>query len=215
MSRTEVVRDIAASGVVAVIRLQQADHVRAVIDALMEGGVRALELTLTVPGAVRLIEQIAPTLPKEFLLGAGTVLDAETARHVILAGARFVVGPVFRREVIAMAHRYDVAVMPGCFTPTEILDAWEAGADVVKVFPATALGPGFFKDVRGPLPQVKLMPTGGVSKDNAGEWITAGAVAIGVGTALVDAAAVTERRFDAITANAVHFIDAVSAARGK
>lgn len=215
MSRHEIVNDIAASGVVAVIRLQQADHVRAVIDALMEGGVRALELTLTVPGAVRLIEQIAPTLPKEFLLGAGTVLDAETARHVILAGAKFVVGPVFRRDVIAMAHRYDVAVMPGCFTPTEILDAWEGGADVIKVFPATALGPGFFKDVRGPLPQVKMMPTGGVSKENAGDWIKAGAVAIGVGTALVDAAAVKERRFDAITKNAVHFITAVSAARGK
>ena len=215
MSRHEIVNDIAASGVVAVIRLQQADHVRAVIDALMEGGVRALELTLTVPGAVRLIEQIAPTLPKEFLLGAGTVLDAETARHVILAGAKFVVGPVFRRDVITMAHRYDVAVMPGCFTPTEILDAWEAGADVIKVFPATALGPGFFKDVRGPLPQVKMMPTGGVSKENAGDWIKAGAVAIGVGTALVDAAAVKERRFDAITKNAVHFITAVSAVRGK
>lgn len=215
MSRHEIVNDIAASGVVAVIRLQQADHVRAVIDALMEGGVRALELTLTVPGAVRLIEQIAPTLPKEFLLGAGTVLDAETARHVILAGAKFVVGPVFRRDVITMAHRYDVAVMPGCFTPTEILDAWEGGADVIKVFPATALGPGFFKDVRGPLPQVRMMPTGGVSKENAGDWIKAGAVAIGVGTALVDAAAVKERRFDAITKNAVHFITAVSAARGK
>ncbi|MBL8144050.1 MAG: bifunctional 4-hydroxy-2-oxoglutarate aldolase/2-dehydro-3-deoxy-phosphogluconate aldolase [Acidobacteria bacterium] len=215
MSRHEIVNDIAASGVVAVIRLQQADHVRAVIDALMEGGVRALELTLTVPGAVRLIEQIAPTLPKEFLLGAGTVLDAETARHVILAGAKFVVGPVFRRDVITMAHRYDVAVMPGCFTPTEILDAWEGGADVIKVFPATALGPGFFKDVRGPLPQVKMMPTGGVSKENAGDWIKAGAVAIGVGTALVDAAAVKERRFDAITKNAVHFITAVSAARGR
>jgi len=215
MARTQTVSAIEASGVVAVIRLQQADHVRAVIDALMEGGVRALELTLTVPGAVKLIEEIAPTLPPEFLLGAGTVLDAETARAVILAGAKFVVGPVFRREVIAMAHRYDVGVMPGCFTPTEILDAWEAGADVVKVFPATALGPGFFKDVRGPLPQVRLMPTGGVSKDNAGEWIKAGAVAIGVGTALVDAAAVKERRFDAITANAVHFVKAVAAARGK
>jgi 2-dehydro-3-deoxyphosphogluconate aldolase/(4S)-4-hydroxy-2-oxoglutarate aldolase len=215
MARIQTVQEIEAGGVVAVIRLQQADHVRAVIDALMEGGVRALELTLTVPGAVRLIEQIAPTLPKEFLLGAGTVLDADTARHVILAGAKFVVGPVFRRDVITMAHRYDVAVMPGCFTPTEILDAWESGADVIKVFPATALGPGFFKDVRGPLPQVRMMPTGGVSKDNAGDWIKAGAVAIGVGTALVDATAVKERRFDAITKNAVHFITAVSAARGK
>ena len=145
---------------------------------------------MTVPGAVRLIEQLAATLPSNVLIGAGTVLDPETARSVILAGARFVVSPVCRPAVIEMCHRYDVAAMPGCFTPTEILAAWEAGADVVKVFPATALGPGFFKDVRGPLPQVKLMPTGGVTRENAGEWIRAGACAIGVGTALVDGAAV-------------------------
>lgn len=147
------------------------------------------------------------------IVGAGTVLDAETARQVILAGARFVVGPVLRPEVIELGHRYDVAVMPGCFTPTEILTAWEAGADVVKVFPATALGPGFFKDVRGPLPQVRLMPTGGVTRENAGAWIAAGAVAIGVGTALVDPKAVSAGRFDLLSANARHFIDAVRVAR--
>jgi 2-dehydro-3-deoxyphosphogluconate aldolase/(4S)-4-hydroxy-2-oxoglutarate aldolase len=186
----------------------------AVADALVAGGVRAIEVTMTVPRAVSLIEQLAANAPAGLLVGAGTVLDAETARQVILAGARFVVGPVFRRAVIEMGHRYDVPVMPGCFTPTEILDAWEAGADVVKVFPATALGPGFFKDVRGPLPQVRLMPTGGVTRDNAGEWIKAGAVAIGVGTALVDKKAIAERRFDAIAANARHFIDAVRLARG-
>ena len=155
---------------------------------------------MTVPGAVGLIEQLAQALPANVLIGAGTVLDPETARSVILAGARFVVSPVFRPEVIALCHRYDVAAMPGCFTPTEILAAWEAGADVVKVFPATALGPGFFKDLRGPLPQVKLMPTGGVTRENAGDWIRAGACAIGVGTALVDrrrwrsAASATSRR---------------------
>jgi len=146
-------------------------------------------------------------------VGAGTILDAETARQVILAGARFVVGPVFRRDVIEVGHRYDVPVMPGCFTPTEILTAWEAGADVVKVFPATALGPGFFKDVRGPMPQLRLMPTGGVTRDNAGEWIKAGAVAIGVGTALVDRAAVKARDFAALAASARHFVEAVRAAR--
>ena len=123
------------------------------------------------------------------------------------------VSPVFRPAVIEMCHRYDVAAMPGCFTPTEILAAWEAGADVVKVFPATALGPGFFKDLRGPLPQVKLMPTGGVTRDNAGDWIRAGACAIGVGTALVDGAAVAARRFADISANARHFIEAVAIAR--
>jgi 2-dehydro-3-deoxyphosphogluconate aldolase/(4S)-4-hydroxy-2-oxoglutarate aldolase len=158
---------------------------------------------------------LAPTLPKGFLLGAGTILDPETARLAILAGAQFVVGPVFRPEVVAMCHRYDVAAMPGCFTPTEILAAWEAGADVVKVFPATALGPAFFKDLRGPLPQVKLMPTGGVSLDNAGDWIAAGAVAVGVGTALLDAKAIAASDFGVITANAKKIVANVAAARAR
>jgi len=213
-ARAEVVAAIADTGVVAIIRLTDPDRLRAVAEALLAGGVHAIEVTMTVPRAVPLIEALAASLPPEAIVGAGTVLDAETARQVILAGARFVVGPVYRPEVIALCHRYDVAVMPGCFTPTEILAAWEHGADVVKVFPATALGPGFFRDVRGPLPQVRMMPTGGVTRDNAGEWIRAGAVAIGVGTALVERAAVAEGRYDAITANARHFIDAVRCARG-
>ena len=208
-TRGDVVTAIEQCGVVAVIRLQDPQKLRGVA-----GGVRALEVTMTVPGAIRLIEQIAPTLPPEFILGAGTILDAETARMALLAGARYIVSPVYRREVVAMCHRYDAAAMPGCFTPTEILDAWETGADVVKVFPATALGPGFFKDVRGPLPQVKLMPTGGVSLSNAGEWIKAGAVAIGVGTAMVDSKAVAANDWPAITDTASKFVAAVAAARG-
>ena len=211
--RVETVRAIEACGVVAVIRLKEPEKLRAVVDALGEGGVRALEVTMTVPGAIQLIEQLAPTLPKGFLLGAGTILDPETARLAILAGAQFVVGPVFRPEVVAMCHRYDVAAMPGCFTPTEILHAWEAGADVVKVFPATALGPSYLKDIRGPLPQVKLMPTGGVSIDNAGDWIAAGAVAIGVGTAMVDAKAVAAGDWATITQKASRFVEAVRRAR--
>ena len=214
VSRADVVRQIEADGVVAVIRLTDASQLRAVADALGAGGVRALEVTMTVPRAVELIEELARSLPPEILVGAGTVLDAETARQVILAGARFVVSPVFRPAVIEMSHRHDVAVMPGCFTPTEILAAWEQGADVVKVFPATALGPSFFKDIRGPLPQLRLMPTGGVTADNAGEWIRAGAVAIGVGTALVDRGLVQERKFGEITARARHFIEAIRVARG-
>ena len=213
--RTETVRAIEASGVVAVIRLQDPAKLKAVIDALAAGGVRALEVTMTVPGAIGLIERIAPTLPAGFLLGAGTILDAETARLAILAGARYIVGPVFRPEVIHICHRYDVAAMPGAFSPTEILAAWEAGADVVKVFPATALGPGYFKDVHGPLPQVKLMPTGGVSLENAGQWIAAGAVAIGVGTAMIDAKAVAAGDYATITAKAARFVEAVAAARRK
>lgn len=214
-NRTAIVGAIEAAGVVAVVRLNDASVGGEVARALAAGGVKAIEVTMTVPNAVRLIEELCGALPADVIVGAGTVLDAETARLVILAGARFVVSPVFRPDVIAMSHRHDVPVMPGCFTPTEILDAWEAGADIVKVFPATALGPGFFKDVRGPLPQVRLMPTGGVTRENAGAWIRAGAVAIGVGTALVDPKAVAERRFEAITGSARHFIEAVRQARNE
>jgi len=212
--RSDVVRAIEASGVVAVIRLSEATELRAVADALGEGGVRAVEVTMTVPRAVELIEELSSVLPADFFVGAGTVLDPETARQVILAGARFVVSPVFRIPVMEMCHLYDVAVMPGCFSPTEILLAWETGADMVKVFPATALGPGFIRDIRGPLPQVRLMPTGGVTRENAGDWIRAGAAAIGVGTALVDRMAVEERRFRDIAARARHVIQAVQLARG-
>jgi len=212
-SRAAIVRAIEASGVIAVIRLQDPARLRAVVDALAAGGVRALEVTMTVPGAVELIRALAPTLSAEFLLGAGTVVNAETAERVIDAGARFVVSPVLRPEVIAVGHRHDVPVMPGCFSPTEILTAWEAGADVVKVFPATALGPTFFKDVRGPLPQVKLMPTGGVTIDNAGDWIRAGAVAVGVGTALLDAAAIAAGNYGVITENARRIVANVAKAR--
>jgi 2-dehydro-3-deoxyphosphogluconate aldolase/(4S)-4-hydroxy-2-oxoglutarate aldolase len=177
--------------------------------------VKALEVTMTVPRAIGLIGEIAPTLPPDFVIGAGTVVDPDTAHAAILAGARFIVGPVLRPAVIEVCHRYDVAVMPGCFSPTEILTAWEAGADVVKVFPATALGPSYFRDIRGPLPHVKLMPTGGVSLDNAGDWIRAGAVAIGVGTALVDPKLVAAGDFAGIAERAGRFVDAVRAARGR
>jgi 2-dehydro-3-deoxyphosphogluconate aldolase / (4S)-4-hydroxy-2-oxoglutarate aldolase len=213
--RTDIVAAIERSGVVAVIRLQDASKLSSVVDALAAGGVRALEVTMTVPGAIRLIEEIAPSIPDEFVLGAGTVLDPETARLAILAGARFIVGPVLNPAVIALGHRYDVAVIPGCFTPTEILTAWEAGADVVKIFPATSLGPGFFRDIHGPLPQVRLMPTGGVTLENAGEWIAAGAIAIGVGTALVDRAAIAAGDYAAITARSARFVETVAAARAR
>lgn len=211
--RAAVVSAIEAIGVVAVVRLDDPGAGAEVARALAEGGVTAIEVTMTVPNAVRLIADLSRSLGDDVIVGAGTVTDAETAREVIAAGARFVVGPVFRPAVIAACHQLDVAVMPGCFSPTEILSAWEAGADVIKVFPATALGPTFFKDLRGPLPQVRLMPTGGVTRGNAGEWIRAGAVAIGVGTALVDKQAVAERRFDTIRTNAAHFVTAVREAR--
>ena len=211
--RQATVEAIQQSGVVAVIRMKDAAKLRAVVDAIADGGVRAIEVTMTVPGAVDLIRTLARSLPPDILLGAGTVTDAATARAVIDAGARYVVSPVFRRDVIAACHERDVVAAPGCFTPTEILDAHECGADVVKVFPATALGPQFIKDVRGPLPQVRLMPTGGVSLDNAGDWIRAGAVAVGVGSALLDGKAIDEGRYDVLTNNARRIVASVAAAR--
>jgi len=213
--RAGTVAAVEAAGVVAVIRLKEPAKLRAVVDAIAEGGVRALEVTMTVPGAVELIRTLAPTLPPGFVLGAGTVLDADPATRVIDAGAQFVVSPVFRLPVLVACHARTIAALPGCFTPTEILEAWDAGADIVKVFPATALGPAFFKDVHGPLPQVKLMPTGGVSLDNAGDWIRAGAVAVGVGTALLDAKAIAAGDYAVLRANAERIVGNVRAAREK
>jgi 2-dehydro-3-deoxyphosphogluconate aldolase/(4S)-4-hydroxy-2-oxoglutarate aldolase len=213
VTRQDTVQRIQELGVVAVIRMKDAAKLRRVVDAIAAGGVRAIEVTMTVPGAIELIAMLARSLPSEIVLGAGTVTDAATARAVIDAGARYVVSPVFRREVIAACHERDVASAPGCFTPTEILDAHDFGADVIKIFPATALGPQFIKDVRAPLPQVRLMPTGGVSLDNAGEWIKAGAVAVGVGSALLDTKAIDEGRFDVLTSNARRIVASVASAR--
>jgi 2-dehydro-3-deoxyphosphogluconate aldolase/(4S)-4-hydroxy-2-oxoglutarate aldolase len=148
------------------------------------------------------------------MLGAGTVLDADTTRRAVAAGAQFIVSPVFRPDVISAGHEQGVPVMPGCFTATEILNAWDAGADIVKVFPATSVGPGYVKDIRGPLPYVKLMPTGGVSIDNVGEWLTAGAVAVGVGSALLDSKAIAAGQYGVVADNARRMIANVRAARG-
>jgi 2-dehydro-3-deoxyphosphogluconate aldolase/(4S)-4-hydroxy-2-oxoglutarate aldolase len=212
--RQAVTTAIERAGVVAVIRMQNAERVRAVIDALAEGGVRALEVTMTVPGATELIRELSSSLSDDVLLGAGTVLDPQTAARVVEAGARFVVSPVFRPAMVDVCHKLGVPALPGCFSPTEILTAWETGADIVKVFPATALGPGFFSDLRGPLPQLKLMPTGGVTLDNAGDWIRAGAVAVGVGTALLDRSAIAAGNYSVLRDNAARIIANVRAARG-
>jgi 2-dehydro-3-deoxyphosphogluconate aldolase / (4S)-4-hydroxy-2-oxoglutarate aldolase len=210
-----IVSAIEEAGIVAVIRMKEPEKLQAIVDALAEGGIRALEITMTVPGAVELIRQLAPKLPAGFSFGAGTVVDADTVHRVVDAGAQFVVSPVFRREVVAACLARNVAAMPGCFTPTEILDAWDAGADVVKVFPATTLGPGYLKDVHAPLPHVKLMPTGGVTVDNAGDWIRAGAGAVGVGASLLDTKAIAAGDFKVLRTNAERMIANVRAARGQ
>lgn len=213
-TRASVTAAIADSGVVAVIRMTDPSRLGEVVSGLVEGGIRTLEVTMTVPGAIEHIRRLAPTLPAGFLLGAGTVTDGDTAARVIDAGAAFIVSPVFRRDVLEVSHRADTLAIPGCFTPTEILDAWDAGAGLIKVFPATALGPGYLKDLRGPLPHVKLVPTGGVTVENAGDWIRAGAVAVGIGTALLDTKAIASGALDVVVARARQLVANVARARG-
>lgn len=206
-------QDIVNCGVVAIIRVASAQEAVEVCGAIAKGGVKPIEITMTVPGAIDAIKELKGAMEDNVLLGAGTVLDPETARAVILAGAEFVVCPTLNLEVIKVCRRYSKIVIPGAFTPTEILTAWEAGADIVKVFPATVGGPRYLRDIRGPLPQIRLMPTGGVNLENTPDFIRAGAVAVAAGTSLVDKKAVSERKYDIITENAKKFIEAVKLAR--
>lgn len=199
-------------GVVAVLRADSSAELLNVSRALREGGVVAIEVTMTIPGALKVIEEAAAKM-KDTIIGVGSVLDPETARAAILAGAEYVVGPTLHLGVIEMAKRYGKVVMPGAFTPTEILTAWQAGADVVKVFPASVGGPAYFKDVKGPLPQVRLMPTGGVDLTTTGAFIKAGACAVGAGSAMVDKKSVAAGKFDVITDTARKFVEEVRKAR--
>ncbi len=181
-TREDVVRWIERDRAVAVVRTDEPDKLVEIAQALQVGGVVCFEVTMTVPNAIEGIRAVVEAMRGSVLVGAGSVTDAETAQRAIEAGARYIVSPVFKAEVLEAAHALDAAMMPGCSTPTEILHAYEAGADVVKVFPAGSLGPGFIKGVLAPLPYLKLMPTGGVSLDNATEWLRAGAVAVGAGS---------------------------------
>ncbi len=202
MSRFEIVQKIIDDGAVAVIRMSDSQKLLRVAEALLEGGISALEITMTTPNALKVIEEASRQLPGEVLIGVGSVLDSETARLAINAGAKYVVSPIFKTEIVQTAHRYNLPVMPGCFTPTEILAAHEAGADIVKVFPADVVGMPFFKAIKAPMPHLNLMPTGGVSLTNAGEWLKAGACAVGVGGALLDKQAIADGNFAKLTENA-------------
>jgi len=206
-------QEIINCGVVAIVRVGSAKEAVEVCGAVARGGVKPIEVTMTVPGAIDAIREFKSTVKEEVLVGAGTVLDPETARAVILAGAEFVVSPTLNLEVIEICRRYSKIVIPGTFTPTEILTAWEAGADIVKVFPAMVGGPQYLRDIRGPLPQIRLCPTGGVNLENTPDFIRAGAVAVAAGTSLVDKKAVSERNYDLITETARKFVEAVKMAR--
>ncbi|MEM1127880.1 MAG: bifunctional 4-hydroxy-2-oxoglutarate aldolase/2-dehydro-3-deoxy-phosphogluconate aldolase [Bacteroidota bacterium] len=201
-TRTQIVDRLLKAGAVAVLRLPEPDRLLPTVEAIVEGGVTAIEVTMTVPGALEQIARMADALGDTVVLGVGSVLDADTARAAITAGASYVVSPVFKPSIIAAAHTYEAAAMPGCFTPTEIQAAHEAGADIIKVFPANVVGTAFFKGVLAPMPHLRLMPTGGVTLDNAGDWLRAGACAVGVGSALLDKTAIAEGRYEVLTQNA-------------
>ena len=215
MNKAEVVNHIIDSGVVAVIRMKDSNRLLKVIEAVRSGGVMCIEITMTVPGAVEIIRQLSKAVPADVLIGAGTVVDEETAGKVIDAGATFVVGPVLNLGIVSLCVKRGIAVMPGCYTPTEILAGWKAGADIIKVFPATSLGPKYFKDLRGPFPDIRLMPTGGVTIDNVGEWIKAGACAVGIGSDLLDKKAIEEERYEVLTERAARMVQNVRAAKAK
>ena len=213
MNRAQQLQRVLDAGIVAVVRAPDPGGLVEVIRALAAGGVTVVEVTLTVPDALDVVRQARKELGDSVLLGAGTVLDPETCRAAILAGAEFIVSPTLNLDVIRVCRRYDRLVMPGAFTPTEILTAWEAGADIVKVFPADVVGPAFFKAMRGPLPQVRLMPTGGVDLTTAAEFLKAGACCLGVGGQLVDPKLVAAREFDRLRDLAARFVQVVRQAR--
>jgi 2-dehydro-3-deoxyphosphogluconate aldolase/(4S)-4-hydroxy-2-oxoglutarate aldolase len=215
MSKEQQLARVIETGIVAVIRASSGDLLADVADALLAGGVDVMEVTFTVPGAVKVLERVADRLGSRVLLGAGTVLDPETARAALLAGAEFIVAPNTNLEVIRLCRRYSKLVMPGAFTPTEVVTAWEAGADIVKVFPADFTGPAHLKVLHGPLPQIRLMPTGGVTLDTAADFLKAGACALGVGSALVEKKAVEAGDFARIEALAKQFVAIVRETRKK
>ena len=212
--KAAVIETIRAVGVIPVVRAQSADEAIAAIDAIREGGIPILEITMTVPGAVGVIEEVSRRYGNEAVVGAGTVLDGETARTCILAGARFVVSPSLNLETIEVCRRYGIAVMPGALTPTEVVQAWSAGADFVKVFPAGAVGgASYIKSLKAPLPQIELVPTGGVSLKTAADFIKAGASALGIGADLVDVQAIRDGKQSVITERAQEFVRIVREAR--
>lgn len=192
---------------VAILRTPTAEPLLPAMEAIAAGGIDVIEITMTVPGAIRALEKARDKFGDSILLGAGSVLDSETARACMLAGAEFIVSPVVRHDVIDICKRYGAVVMPGAMTPTEVLDAWEAGADAVKVFPANVVGgPAYLKALKGPLPQVRLLPTGGVNKETIVDYLNAGACAVGLGSCLLSASIVAAADWDTLQQDAAEFV---------
>jgi 2-dehydro-3-deoxyphosphogluconate aldolase / (4S)-4-hydroxy-2-oxoglutarate aldolase len=214
MKKIENIQRLIDSGLVAVVRRPPQEKIGAIAEALVNGGVGALEITVDTPGAFEMIHQLKQKYEGKVLVGAGTVLDAETAKRAIEAGADFIFSPIFDLETIQMTNRYGKISIPGVLTPTEIVQAYQAGADILKVFPADALGKDYIKNLQGPLGHIPMMPTGGVSIDNVEYFIKSGAVAVGVGGTLLDKKAIEANQFEILTEKAKQFSEAIQRARG-
>jgi 2-dehydro-3-deoxyphosphogluconate aldolase/(4S)-4-hydroxy-2-oxoglutarate aldolase len=214
-NKREVIQALEETGVVAILRMENSESLSAVAKALCEGGIKLIEITMTVPGALEILRDTVKTLKeKDVYIGMGTVLDVETARLAILSGAAFIVGPGFDKKIVAMCRSYNVLSMPGAFTPSEIITAWKGGADIVKVFPAKiGGGPDYIRIIKEPLPQIALVPTNGVNFETATAFIKAGALAVGAGSCLVNKTNVAEKEYEKITANARKMIEIIRAAR--
>ena len=213
MSRSDATNKIVENGAVAVIRLKDGGKFNKIAEALYAGGVASIELTMTTPNAFKLLEEASKLFSDKMMLGMGSVLNPKDAQRAIDAGAKYIVSPVFNKEILQTAHKNNTAAMPGCFSPTEIQTAYEEGADIIKVFPADIVGMAFFKAIKAPLPHLKLMPTGGVSLTNAGDWLKAGACAVGIGSALLNQKAIDENNFSELTENARTLMQSIDSAK--
>jgi len=214
MTKEQILSFITEIGIVPVVRTSSAESAIKAIDAIYRGGIRAAEITMTVPGALRALEKVADQFGDKLVLGAGTVLDTETARACMLAGAEFLVTPALKLSVIEIAKRYSKVICPGALTPTEVLTAWEAGSDIVKIFPCGNVGgPKYIKALRGPFPHIEMIPTGGVNLETAGEFLKAGACAVAVGGELVDTKSIREGRYDVVEERARQYLAVIARAR--
>ena len=215
MDKAETLNIIRETGVIAIMRARSSKQLIAAADAIKAGGVRAIEVTMTTPGALAVVEEAKARYGSDVIFGVGTVLDAETGRAAILAGADFVVSPTLNLELVALCNRYSIPVAPGCYSPTEVLAGWEAGADLIKLFPASVGGPGLVKAILAPLPQVRIIPVGGVNLNTAADFISKGAVALGVGSSLVNQKLLDDGDLDELARRAAAYIEDVKKGRGQ
>lgn len=212
-TKTENMDIIRDTGIIAIVRIDTEFEIEPLFEAVRDGGIKVIEITMNTPNAIKMIETVTKKFSDDMVIGVGTVLNSKTAKIAILSGAEFIVTPILRKDVITMCGKHSKIVIPGAFSPTEILDAWEYGADMVKVFPAGSLGSGYIKTIRGPLPQIKFVPTGGININNAGEFIKVGSTALGIGDSLINKKIVKEKRFDEIRELSAKFIKVVKEAR--